>query len=278
MKKLIITADDYGMSIAVNHAIDAGIEAGLITSTNVMPNMPFFEEAIKLKSYSNISVGIHFTLSCGQPVSKSEEIPTLVSASGAFYPYAEFRERYRKHLINDSDIKTELTAQYNKYVNLLGTPDYWNTHQNVHVDFRIYKLFVLFAHEKNIQKMRSHQRIYVPGSKKEHKRSIVWRILEPIKSRMLNVWQNNAHKIGIGSPDGLICCLNKNDINNPEYLFTNIQWKKNNLAEYVIHPATDNDSPYFGKIVEQRIREYEMFTSEETKRIIAEAGIELVKY
>lgn len=278
MKKLIITADDYGMSIAVNRAIDAGIEAGLITSTNVMPNMPFFEEAIKLKSYSNISVGIHFTLSCGLPVSKPEKIPTLVSPSGAFYPYGEFRERYRKRLISDSDIKTELTAQYNKYVSLLGVPDYWNTHQNVHVDFRIYKLFVLFACEKNIKKMRSHQRIYVPGSKKEHKRSIIWRILEPIKSRMLNIWQNNAHKKGIGSPDGLICCLNKNDVNTPEYLFANIQWKKNNVAEYVIHPAIDNDSPHFGKIVEQRIREYEMFTSEKTKIIITEAGIELTKY
>ena len=45
MKKLIITADDYGMSRAVNDAIDAGIAAGLITSTNVMVNMPLYKEA-----------------------------------------------------------------------------------------------------------------------------------------------------------------------------------------------------------------------------------------
>ena len=56
MKKLIITADDYGMSRAVNDAIDAGIAAGLITSTNVMTNMPLYKEAIKLKENSNISV------------------------------------------------------------------------------------------------------------------------------------------------------------------------------------------------------------------------------
>ena len=48
MKKLIITADDYGMSKAVNDAIDAGIAAGLITTTNVMTNMPYYEEAVKL--------------------------------------------------------------------------------------------------------------------------------------------------------------------------------------------------------------------------------------
>ena len=116
MKKLIVTADDYGMSIAVNRAIDAGIEAGLITSTNVMPNMPFFEEAIKLKNYKNISVGIHFTLSCGFPVSDPKSIPSLVNSDGEFYKYPDFRERYRKKLITDADIITELTAQFKKYV------------------------------------------------------------------------------------------------------------------------------------------------------------------
>lgn len=278
MKKLIITADDYGMSIAVNRAIDAGIEAGLITSTNVMMNMPFHKEALKLKSYENVSVGIHFTLSCGAPVSSANDVPSLVNENGEFYKYPVFRERYRKHLIKDEDIIKELSAQYDMYVELLGAPDYWNTHQNVHVDFRIYKLFVDFARSKGINKMRSHQRIYVPGSKKGNKRSLKWRILEPIKSRMLNKWQKNAHKKGIASPDGLICCLNKEDINNPGYLFANINWKKNTVGEYVIHPATENDSPYFGKIVEQRIKEYEMFTSSETKEFIKSAGIELSVY
>ena len=278
MKKLIITADDYGMSNAVNRAIDAGIEAGLITSTNVMMNMPFCEEAVKLKSYKNISVGIHFTLSCGSPVSKAEDIPSLLQDNGEFYKYAEFRRRYRKKLISDSDIIKELSAQYDMYTKLLGEPDYWNTHQNVHVDFRIYKLFVDFARSKGINKMRSHQRIYVNGSQKGDKRSLKWRILEPIKSRMLDKWQSNAHKKGIASPDGLICCLAKGDVDNPGYIFSNINWKKKTIGEYVIHPAVENDSPYFGKIVEQRIKEYEFFTSSETKEFIKSAGIELSIY
>ena len=39
MRKLIITADDYGMCQIVNDAIDDCIEAGLVTSTNVLVNM-----------------------------------------------------------------------------------------------------------------------------------------------------------------------------------------------------------------------------------------------
>lgn len=278
MRKLIITADDYGMSIGVNKAIDEGIEVGLITATNVMVNMPYFEEAKKLKEYEGISVGIHFTLSCGKPISNAKDIASLVDEKEEFYKYSDFRKRYRKGLIKNEDILIELKAQYDKYKELLGEPDYWNTHENVHVDFKIYRLFVNFAKECGINKMRSHQRLYVQGSQKGDKRSMLWRVTEPLKSRMLNCWQNNAHKKGIKSPNGLICCLRKGDINKLQYLFNNIVWKKKKIAEYVIHPAIENDSKYFGLIVEQRIKEYKMFTSQETKKFLDEARIVLANY
>ena len=278
MKKLIITADDYGMSRAVNDAIDAGIAAGLITSTNVMTNMPFYKEAVKLKEIPNVSVGLHWVLASGKPVLPADAIPTLVSSNGEFYPYSEFRKRLRKKLISFDDIKKELIAQYNLYYELMGQPDYWNTHQNTHVDFGIYRLFVDTAAELGINKMRSHQRIYVHGSDSSQKLPLTWRLAEPIKSRILDTWQHNAHKKGMASPEGLIVCLNGSDVNKPEYLFEHIDWKNKNIGEYVIHPATENDSPYFGKIVDQRIREYEMFSSIRTKEIIERADIELTKY
>ena len=278
MKKLIITADDYGMSEGVNEAIDAGIDAGLITSTNVMTNMPFYKEAVKLKDKKGISVGLHWVLACGKPVLPANEIPTLVSPSGEFYPYPEFRKRLRKRQISFADIKKELIAQYNLYYELMGQPDYWNTHQNTHVDFGIYRLFVDTAAELGINKMRSHQRIYVQRSDNSQKLPLKWRLAEPIKSRILDIWQHNAHKKGISSPDGLIVCLNGSDVNKLDYLFANISWKQKNIGEYVIHPATKNDSPYFGKIVEQRIKEFEMFTDSKTKEIIEQADIELTTY
>lgn len=278
MKKLIVTADDYGMSRAVNNAIDAGIEAGLITSTNVMTNMPLYKEAVKLKEKAGVSVGIHWVLACGKPILSASEIPTLVASDGMFYPYSEFRRRLRRGQISFDDIKRELIAQYNLYYELMGQPDYWNTHQNTHVDFGIYRLFVDTAAELGIKKMRSHQRIYVKGSDPSKKEPLMWRLAEPIKSKMLNAWQKNAHRKGIASPDGLIVCLNREDVNRPAYVFANIAWEKNGVGEYVIHPATENDSPYFGRIVDQRIKEYEMFTSPELHRIFEENQIELVSY
>lgn len=278
MKKLIVTADDYGMSRAVNDAIDAGISAGLITSTNVMTNMPFYREAVKLKENPKVSVGLHWVLACGKPVLPPKEIPTLVNANGEFYPYPEFRKRLRAGKITHTDIKKELKAQYNLFFELMGQPDYWNTHQNTHVDFGIYRLCVDTAVELGIRKMRSHQRLYVKGSDNEGKMPLKWRLAEPLKSRMLDTWQNNAHKKGVASPDGLVTCLKKTDETIPQYVFSHIDWKDRTIGEYVIHPATENDSPYFGKIVEQRINEYHQFISSEQRGIFEKNNIELVNF
>lgn len=278
MNKLIITADDYGMSKSVNEAIDEGITAGLISSTNVMTNMPFYQEAQKLREISSVSVGMHWTLSCGCPVSDIGDIPSLVNEKGEFYKYPEFRERYRKRLINDAEIIKELHAQYELFLATCGKADYWNTHQNVHVDFHIYRLFVETAASLNINKMRSHQRIYVPASSSDSIQPLSWRIIEPVKSKMLDHWQKNAHKKGIESPSGLIVCLNNSDVKRPEYVFANINWKKGQIGEYVIHPAKCCDSPFFGRIVDQRILEYKLFSSNETQRIIENNDIEIVNY
>ena len=280
MKYLIITADDYGMSRAVNDAIEYGMSAGIITSTNVMTNMPLYEEAKDLKNkFPDVSVGLHWTLSgAGKPVSPVHQVPTLVNEKGDFFSYAEFRRRYRKGQIKNEDILIELKNQFERYYNLMGMPDYWNTHQNTHVDFNIYNLFVSLASELKIPAMRSHQRIYVPASDPNEKLPLMWRIIEPFKSKLLDCWQHNAHRKGMVSPEGLIVTMRAKDMNNIDFVFKNIKWGRHQVAEFVIHPATCNDSPFFGKIVDQRITEYKLFSDPRTLREVESCGIKLVNY
>ena len=280
MKQLIITADDYGMSRAVNDAIEAGMDAGIITSTNVMTNMPLYEEAKGLKDkFPNVSVGLHWTLSgAGKPVTPIEQVPSLVNEEGDFFTYPEFRKRYRKGLIKNEEILTELRNQFDRFYKLMGMPDYWNTHQNTHVDFKIYHLFVSLAAELGISAMRSHQRIYVPASNPNEKLPLTWRIIEPFKSRLIDYWQHKAHKKGMASPEGLIVAMREKDMNNIDFVFKNIKWGSHSVAEFVIHPATCNDSPFFGKIVDQRINEYKLFSDIKTHKEIESCGIKLGNY
>ena len=97
MQKLIVTADDYGMCNEVDKAIDSGIENGIITTTNVMLNMESLYNAATLrKRYEHISIGIHWNVTTGKPISTPESIPTLVDDKGDFWSINEFKKRYNE--------------------------------------------------------------------------------------------------------------------------------------------------------------------------------------
>lgn len=105
MQKIIVTADDYGMCNEVDHAIDAGIENGFITTTNVMLNMDTLSNASDLRTrYPQLSVGIHWNVTTGKPISNPGTTPTLVDNNGDFWSISVFKKniarvRFPRHIL-----------------------------------------------------------------------------------------------------------------------------------------------------------------------------------
>ena len=171
-----------------------------------------------------------------------------------------------------------MVAQYRRYVEICGEPDYWNTHQNVHVYPEIYALFRDVSLELGIRKMRSHQRIYVPASNGKSDKSLIWTVTNPIKKRMLDRWQSGSAKLGVESPDGILVRMNEKDKLNLPYLLGHIVWKANETAELIIHPATDTDCKYFGGITQGRVDEYRTFSDASVIETARKSGIEIVNF
>lgn len=277
--KLIITADDYGMCESVNRAIDACIASGVVCSTNVMTNMDYAHEAAELKKkFPGVSVGLHYNFTVGKPLSPVEKVRSLVDENGVFLSYGEIRNRQKNKQYLPEEVLTEMTAQYNRYVEICGEPDYWNTHENVHVYPGAYQLFRDKSLAFGIKKMRSHQRIFIPAANGIADKSWKWKLTNPIKQAMLNAWQNKSWKLGVSAPDGLLVRMNEDDKLHLDYVLNNIQWKSRTVAEIAIHPATDGNSPYFGEITDLRVKEYECFSRPEVIAIAEAAGVDIVGF
>lgn len=83
MTKLIINADDFGLSEGVNYGIISAYKSGVVRSTSAMANMPGFEHAMELlKENENLGCGVHMTLSCYKPVLSN--LKTIVDENGYF--------------------------------------------------------------------------------------------------------------------------------------------------------------------------------------------------
>lgn len=276
MKYLVITADDFGMARCVNDAIRACIKSGVVLSTNVMMNMPFAGEAVDIKRrFPMCSVGLHYNFTVGQPLTGNS---TLTGEDGVFHSYRAFRTLYRNGEIDNKDIVREMNAQYNRFIYLIGhAPDYWNTHENVHVDRKLYHLFRDVSLSLSIQAMRTHERIFVTPSVKQD-RSLKWRLMEPIKKYLLSGWQNESRGVGVRSPDGLLLCLQKSDKADLSHILKNIRFGNKQFAEIAIHPATNTDCEHFGAITDKRVEEYKLFSD---PHLLAQAqmnGIQITNF
>lgn len=279
MKKLIITADDYGMCEDVNKAIEECTATGIVLSTNVMTNMPCCEAAANLKEkFPYISVGLHYNFTVGTPLSPIDDVRDLVDNDGVFLSYENIRRECKKKTYNFSQIKTEMEAQYKRYVEICGEPDYWNTHQNVHVYPDLYVLFRDVSLGLGIKKMRSHQRIFVPASNGKSDKSLKWTLTNPVKCLMLDIWQKKSAKLGMSSPDGLLVRMNEADKLDLPYLLSNIKWNKKNIAEIAIHPATSGECEFFGEIKELRVKEYNIFSNPDVLDIASKCGIQISNF
>jgi chitin disaccharide deacetylase len=277
-KQLIITGDDYGLCTAVNVAIEECLAAGAMRATCVMTNMPACGEAASLrKKFPQSSLGVHWNLSQGRPVLDPARVPSMVNGDGRFA--GSLRRRWLARQCNLAEMRAELVAQYERFQALAGTPDFWNTHQNVHVYPGLFQFFVALGKELHIPAMRSHERITLPlrGSVFSYhlQHPAYW-----FKGQVIRLWSMKARASGMLMPDGRLYL--------PGYeagqytltlLLERVTWHNLSAAvELVIHPAKELDVGLFGGLTESRLREYELFRDPCLAGKLEHAGVQLVGF
>ena len=141
-KKLILNADDFGLCPGVNHGILEAIKEGVVTSTTLMINMPYAEEAIKLAQKNDLNcVGLHLSLTAGEPVSNPDDIPSLVSEEGVFS-----RDLFNsEEEINLDEVEMELNNQIKKFINNYKSPTHLDSHHHVHLQPQIVEVIIKLA-------------------------------------------------------------------------------------------------------------------------------------
>ncbi|WP_058189574.1 ChbG/HpnK family deacetylase [Terracidiphilus gabretensis] len=114
MSKLIVNADDFGLTSGVNRAILELHQAGVLTSTTLMAKAMATDEAVAIaNSTPTLGVGCHVVLVDGDPVLPAAQLPTLTDPrTGRFYPtLGTFLRGVATRRIYMDEVKAEATAQ-----------------------------------------------------------------------------------------------------------------------------------------------------------------------
>jgi chitin disaccharide deacetylase len=155
-RKLLLTADDFGLSPALNSAVALAHRQGLLTGASLMVAAPAAAHALALaRQMPDLCLGVHLTLAQGQAVLPPRRLPHLVDASGNFpdNPVAAgWRYYFQPGLL--AEIRRELAAQIDAALNAGLRFWFVNGHLNLHLHPRILPIVVDLALEYRIPALR----------------------------------------------------------------------------------------------------------------------------
>ena len=267
-RRLVVNADDFGRSHAVNEAVLRAHEEGILTSASLMVNEPACDEAVALaRAHPRLGVGLHLTLLCGRSALPPREIPGLVDQEGLFSsdPVAVGWRYFFQRGLRDQ-LAREIEAQFQRF-RATGLPlDHVNGHLHLHLHPVVLALLAARARDWGIQTMRltrdswpinarlaggrwayrlSHYFIYLLLAARA--RPVLRRLGIRHTRRVFGLLENA--RVTEAYAAGLLASLPPGD------------------SELYSHPSLDEARPEFDALVSPRV-----------KALVAAGGIQLIRY
>lgn len=239
--RLIVNADDFGRAPGVSRGIVEAHRRGIVTSTTMMVNLPWSQEAATLgHAVPELNIGLHLSFCYGPPVSSN--VPTLLGADG----------RLNRDLIalasraTETDLEREARAQLDAFVALTGRPPtHIDSHLHVHAWPICHAPVIALAREYGLP-----MRAAAPH---------LARALRHADVQTTDVFVNDFFGPGQMTRERLLAVINR---------------LEPGLTELMVHPGYDDDALEDSSFRVQREHELAVLTLDEVQLAIDERGIE----
>lgn len=158
MSRLIINADDFGLTAGVNRAVAELHSAGVLTSATLMARAGATSEAIDIAMRTpSLGIGCHVVLVDGEPVLPPREIPTLVDQKTGCFPdkLTTFLGRLFTGRVSAEEIEAEATAQISLLKSKGLQLTHIDTHKHTHMFPAVLRPLLRAARAANIRAVRN---------------------------------------------------------------------------------------------------------------------------
>ena len=241
MKRLIVTADDFGAAVEVNQAVERAHRDGILSAASLMVSGPAAADSVaRAKAMPSLRVGLHLVLVEGKPVLPANKVPDLVNATGHFRTDMAragaamfFLPKVREQL------KVEVEAQFAAFAATGLALDHVNAHKHFHLHPTIARFMVEGAKAHGAKGARVPLEPQgVLARIEPHKASGVVALTTPFARAL----QARFRKAGIAAPDQVFGLAWSGAMTTPR-LVGLLENLPDGLTEIYTHPAT---GPYSG--------------------------------
>jgi chitin disaccharide deacetylase len=287
VRRLIVNADDFGLTAGVNRAILEAHTRGVVTSSTLMANGRAFADAVsRSRMLPRLGVGCHVVLIDGAPVLAAEDLPSLAAIREGLPRFRDglksFAARALSGRLNAAEIEAEAAAQIHKLRSAGIQVSHVDTHKHTHLFPAVLRPLLRAARECGVRAVRNPFGPRKPLKSSELlARPNLWtryaevRILSPLAKKF---WKT-VKREGIATPDGTLGVEVTGMLD--EKLFQCIaEIIPEGTWEFVCHPGYNDEDLKFAntRLRESREIELRVLTMSESREILASRGIELISY
>ncbi len=156
--RLIVNADDFGLTRGINRAVEELCTAGVLSSATLMANGPAFDNAVAIATAQpTLGVGCHIVLTDGVPLSSPRTIPSLLGRDGrSFRPsLATFTAAALTGLLDPVEIRREAMAQIERLQAHGVRVTHLDTHKHTHIFPSVARALLEAAEHTGVPAIRS---------------------------------------------------------------------------------------------------------------------------
>ncbi len=267
-KRLIVNADDFGLSHSANEAVICAHRDGILTSASLMVNEPGFDEAVKLaKENPKLGVGLHLTLLHGHSASPPKKIPGLVNSQREFSnsPVGVGMKYFFSRDLREQ-LRAEIHAQFEKF-HTTGLPlDHVNGHLHLHLHPTVFKILMEDSEKLGITHLRFTRDCLARARKISSghffyklSHATIFEFLSRRARKALSAKKIRHAQITFG--------LLQNARVDEDYILKLLPLLPEGDSELYSHPSLDKFKHEFDALVSPRVKE-----------LVQKLGIELIRY
>lgn len=279
-RRLIVAADDFGMSPGVNAGILRAHREGILTETSLMVRGAAADEAIALaRATPSLSVGLHLALLQGHCAAAPREIPLLADAAGRFSDnpiWSGMRYFFVPGI--RAQLRREITAQLDAFL-ATGLPlSHVDGHLTIHMHPSALAVLLDVADRYGVRALRLPRDPLGPALRWD-RRHAGRKVFEGLAFGALAGWgAPRIRAVGLRTPDRMFG-MHQTGVVSEAYLLHLIATLPPGTSEVYCHPALIDDEARRWRPTDYRSEdELAALCSPRVRAAIDDAGIELIGY
>jgi hopanoid biosynthesis associated protein HpnK len=156
VKRVIFSADDFGLSEAVNEGIERAHRDGILRSASLMVAAPAAQDAVRrARALPGLRVGLHLVTIEGPAVLPPTEIPALLDQHGQF-PSDQLTLGLRYFFLPAvrRQLAAEIRAQFAAFAATGLALDHANAHKHMHLHPTVGRLLITIGRTFGLRAVR----------------------------------------------------------------------------------------------------------------------------